>query len=211
MAKKVLLFLSFTLVVATCFAQKKQEKLIRESFEKYKSAILNDRGEEAAKYVDSRTMKYYSDIAEMVQSADSLSVRKLNIMDKLMVFTIRHNATKEEILNFDGEGLLIYAIEAGMVGKSSVAGNTIGTIVIEDSFAKGQLVANEQPTDIDFHFYNEDQMWKIDLTSIFPVALISFKQMQEDSGQNEVDFLFKILEMVSGNKPDHTVWREVAR
>lgn len=211
MAKKVLLFLSFTLVVATCFAQKKQEKLIRETFEKYKSAILNDRGEEAAKYVDSRTMKYYSDIAEMVKSADSLSVSKLNIMDKLMVFTIRHNATKEEILNFDGERLLIYAIEAGMVGKSSVAGNTIGTIVIEDSFAKGQLVANEQPTDIDFHFYNEDQMWKIDLTSIFPIALISFKQMQEDSGQNEPDFLFKILEMVSGNKPDNTVWREVAQ
>ena len=136
---KKLLFLLLLLPGMALSAQKSEEKQVCKSFDAYKKAILNDRGEEAVKYVDSRTVKYYDDMARLVKNADSASVAGLSLMDRLMVFSIRHRATQEEIPGFDGRKLLVYAIQNGMVGKNSVAGNEIGEVTIQGDFAKGQF------------------------------------------------------------------------
>jgi len=161
------------------------EKKVQDCFAGYKSAILNDKGEEAAEFVDSRTIKYYSDILEKTKNADSTTVNELNIMDRLMVFSVRHRTPKEDILSFDGKQLLVYAIKEGMVGKSSVANNEIGEISIDEQFAKGQLVAYGTPAPAYFHFYEEDGAWKIDLTSIFPIATQAFQQMLDEKMDSE--------------------------
>ena len=97
------------------FGQTSEENLVKNSFDKYKTAILKDKGEEAVQFVDSRTIKYYSDILELVKSADSSKVETLTILDKLMVFSIRHRTSKQNILSFNGKSLLVYAIKSGMV------------------------------------------------------------------------------------------------
>lgn len=117
----------------------KKEKF-RHSFNQYKSAILKDNGEKAARFVDSKTINYYNDILKKTIESDSLTISKLSLMDKLMVLTIRHKVPKEMILLFDGKGLFIHAINDGMVGKNSVVNNAIGTVSVEDGFAKGQLI-----------------------------------------------------------------------
>ena len=71
-----------------------QIQQVKECFSRYKSAILNDEGEKAADYVDSRTINYYSKMLEVTKAADSAEVNRLNILDKLMVFTIRHRTSK---------------------------------------------------------------------------------------------------------------------
>ena len=185
------------------------EEQVREAFDKYKSAILNDRGNEAVNYVDSRTLEYYSDILNQSISGDSATVDNLGIMDKLMVFSIRHRTSKEDILSFDGRQLLEYAIKEGMVGKNSVANNEIGEIKIENTFATGQLVSGGRPAPMYFHFYKEQNAWKIDLTSIFPVASMAFQRMADDSGQEENEYLFMLLEMITGKSPDRDIWQPI--
>lgn len=191
------------------YGQKSEEKLVKKSFDKYKSAILNDKGEEAIKFVDSRTIKYYSDILELVKTADSAKVETISILDKLIVFSIRHRTAKEDVLNFDGESLLVYAINSGMVGKNSVANNSIGEVKIEGNYAKGQFISNGQKAPFYFDFYKEDKQWKIDLTSLFPISTKAFKKMADDSGQNQNDYLFSLLEMITGNKPDIEIWKPI--
>lgn len=185
------------------------EQLIKQSFANYKSGILNDKGAEAVEHVDSRTIRYYQDILESTKTADSTEVNDMSIMDKLMVFSIRHRTSREDILKFDGKQLLVYAIQEGMVGKNSVANNAIGDVELDDSFAKGQLVANGTPAPMYFHFYKEQGDWKIDLTSIFPIANQAFQKMADESGQAENDFLFMLLEMITGNKPTQTIWEPI--
>lgn len=202
----LVLLLAFTV---SCKGQKKEEKSVREAFDNYKSAILNDKGEEAVKYVDSRTIKYYGDILELVKNADSAKVASLSLLDKMMVFTIRHRVPKKDILSFDGKGLLVYAIKSGMVGKNSVANNSIGEVTIDNDFAKGQFIANGQKAPFYFHFYKEEGQWKIDLTSIFSVSTMAFKKMVEDSGLNENEYLFSLLEMLTGIKPGKEIWEKV--
>jgi len=191
------------------FGQTSEENLVKNSFDKYKTAILKDKGEEAVQFVDSRTIKYYSDILELVKSADSSKVETLTILDKLMVFSIRHRTSKQNILSFNGKSLLVYAIKSGMVGKNSVANNSIGDVTIDDNSAKGQFIANGQKAPFYFNFYKEDAQWKIDLTSLFPISTIAFKKMADESEQNQNEYLFSLLEMITGKKPGVEIWEPI--
>jgi hypothetical protein len=188
------------------FGQKSEVKDVKASFDNYKQAILNDRGEEAVQYVDSRTITYYGDVLETVKHADSATVNGLGLMDKVMVFSVRHRATKDDIKSFDGKSLLVYAIKSGMVGKNSVVNSSIGDVTIEGTFAKGQYVSNGQKAPFNFNFYKEDNTWKVDLTSIFPTTNMVFRKLVEDSGQTENDFLFSILENITGKRPGDEIW-----
>jgi hypothetical protein len=143
--------------------KKKEEKLVRESFNSYKTSILNDKGEKAVDFVDSKTISYYNEILETTKKADSLTVNSLGILDKLMVISIRYRTSKRDILSFNGKELLIYAIKEGMVGKNSVMNTEIGDVEIDGNFAKGQLISKGQKTPFYFHFYKESNIWKIDL------------------------------------------------
>jgi hypothetical protein len=199
--------LLFLLVLSiSAFTQKSEVKAVKASFDNYKQAILNDKGEEAVQYVDSRTINYYGDVLEKVRSADSATVNRLDLLDKVMVFSVRHRATKEDILSFDGKGLLVYAIKSGMVGKNSVVNSSIGDVTVEGTFAKGQYVSNGQKAPFNFDFYKEDNAWKVDLTSIFPTTNIVFRKLVEESGQTENEFLFSILERLTGRRPGDEIW-----
>jgi hypothetical protein len=186
-----------------------EAKAVVESFASYKSAILNDKGEVAVKYVDSRTISYYSKVLDLVKNADSSKVESLGLLDKLMVLIIRHKAPKEEILSFDGKGLLVYSINNGMIGKNGAANNSIGEVTVVDDFAKGQLVVSDKPTPLAFHFYKEDDQWKVDLTSAFPASEAAFQQMVDQSGQAENEYLLSLLEMTSGKKAGSEIWQPV--
>ena len=213
MVRKIKIFgvMFFLIVGQVACGKKGKEKVVVKAFENYKTAILNDKGEDAVKFVDSRTIKYYSDMLELVKTADSTKIETLSILDKLMVFTIRHRTSKEDILSFDGKSLLIYAIESGMVGKNSVANNSIGEVSINKNFAKGQLVSNRQKTPYYFHFYKEDRQWKVDLTSIFPISAIAFEKMANESGMRQNDYLFLLLEMISGEKPGSEIFKPIMK
>ncbi|MFN7495326.1 MAG: hypothetical protein ACK5RG_20575 [Cyclobacteriaceae bacterium] len=206
---KILGVLFLLLTTQLIYGQKSEEELVKKSFDGYKTAILNDKGEEAVKYVDSRTIKYYSDIIESVRTADSTKIETLSILDKLMVFSIRHRTAKSDILSFDGKALLVYAIKSGMVGKNSVTNLAVGEVIIEKEFAKGQLIVNGQKAPFYFHFYKEEGQWKLDLTSLFPISTMAFKKIADESGVDQNEYLFSLLEMITGKKPGAEIWQPV--
>lgn len=191
------------------FGQSAEQNLVKQSFSAYKSAILNDNGEDAAKLVDSRTIKYYGDMLDLVKNADSASVDSLAIMDKLIVFLIRLKASREEISSFNGQKLFAYAVNSGMVGKNSVSNNSSGPITIDKNFAKSQLVVNGKSQPLYFHFYKEDNQWKMDLTSLFPMTNRAFQNMADESGENTNEYLLSLLEILNGKKPGPEVWQPV--
>lgn len=207
MIKNITLLLIFVLNLSSLLGQNKDEKLVRKCYENYKSAILNDKGEKVIQFVDSRTIAYYTDILSKIKNADSIEVCNLSLMDRFLVFFIRHQATKSEILSFDGKGLLEYGLKKGMIGKNSVYYYTIGEVVIEETFAKGQLIDEGEITPFYFHFYKEPDVWKIDLTTIFSIRSAAFKTIQEESGKNENDYLFSLLEILTGRKPGNEIWK----
>ncbi|WP_207420243.1 hypothetical protein [Desertivirga brevis] len=196
------------LITVQLFAQTPQQ-LVKASFDNYKKAILTDNAKAALAEVDSRTKKYYQELLVKTKMLDSVGVNKLPVVDKFTVLVIRHKLSKEEILRMQGTDLFLYAIESGMVGKSSVSDNSIGNVTIAGDFAKGQLVSKGKAVPFFIHFYKEDSKWRFNLTSLFPLANMSFKKLVEDSGKTQNEFLFYMMELMTGAKPEASVWRPV--
>ena len=205
--KKIITILVLCCCSVQLWAQNAAIAAVKDVFTQYKKAILADKGAEAAKLIDSRTIFYYDSILLAIKQADSLQISKMTIMDKLMVLSVRHRATREEIMKFNGLSLFIYAIEKGMVGKSSVAANSIGTVTIDGNQAKGQLVVDGKASRVNFMFYKEAGVWKLNLTAIFPLGNVAFKQMVKSSGEEENVFILKLLDMMTGNEPSKDIWK----
>lgn len=206
---KAIFTLTLTLIVSHLFSQSSEEVAVKASFNKYKQSILNDRGEEASECVDSRTIKYYGEMLDLVKNADSVQVNSLSIIDKIMVFSVRHRATRDEVVSLDGKGLFIYAIKKGMISKNSVSDITIHEAMVDGDFAKSQLVSKGQAVPLYFHFYREGGSWKINLTSLFPMTNGLLRKMVTDSGQEENEYLFSLLEALTGKRPGREIWRKI--
>ena len=206
---KFVLVIVFAFTTLSLFGQSNDVDLVKKAFADYKSAILNDQAEKALSVVDSRTKKYYTQILNDVKSADSAKINSLSIVDKITILGIRSKASKDEILKMKETDAFIFAVNNGMVGKNSVAGNSVGQITIDGKFAKAQLVASGQATDLYFNFYNEDKQWKLDLTALFPLTKQVFKKMIDDSGKSENEFLFNILEVLTGKKITSEIWKPI--
>jgi len=206
MKKSLLFLLMFVVLITSCKQQSTEIEPIRTTYEKYKTAILQDNGEEAVNYVDSRTIKHYTEILEKVKTADEATVNSLSFLDKLTILRIRISTKKEEIMSFDGKSLFAFAVKNGMVGKDGVSNQSLGEITNEGDFAKGQMLFKGQKTPIYINFYKENNQWKIDLTSLFPTSTIVFKKLVEESGFTENEYLFELLEAVSNKKVGKEIW-----
>lgn len=189
-------------------SQQKEQEAVQQSFKNYKASILEDNGSQAIKFVDSKTITYYSELLDLILEADSAKVNALNIMDKFQVLTVRARIETEKLRSFDGKQLLEHTIDQGMTSKS-VAGIAIENIIVDGNFAKGQLLTNGKSAPFYFHFYKEEGNWKIDLTSIFKISMTAFNQMIKESGQEENEFIFTLLESVSGRRPDNAIWQPI--
>jgi hypothetical protein len=199
-------FLALFAIPTLTIAQQTEEQKVKKTFDTYKSAILNDKGEEAVEQVDSKTINYYGEILEKVRNADSLAVDKLSLMDKLIVLVVRHRIPKEEILATNGKQLLVTAIKMGMVGKSSVINNEVGAVKVNGNFASGELLVRGQKTPLAFEFNKENSAWKLDLTALFPAGEAAFRQMVKQSGEPENAYLLSLIELTSGKEPGSEVW-----
>ncbi len=207
---KFLLLLTFNIFLFSQISGQINEKaLVKKAFDNYKTAILNDNAEEALNNVDSRTVKYYTQIINDVRNADSIRINSMSLIDKVTILSIRSRATKAEILSMQGSDLFIYAIKKGMVGKNSVMNNSVGDVTIDSNFAKGQLLVNGKKAPLYFQFYKEDGKWKLDITSLFPASNLAFKKMIEESGENENDYILMILETLTGKKPEAEIWNPI--
>lgn len=172
---------SLVFILAIAFRpEENNEDLIRKSFEQYRTFLYNQNGEGAVSLLDRNTIRYYGDIAELARSADSLKVESLSLIDKLTVLIIRQRASREEILTFDGTSLLVYAIDKGMIEKKSLARLTIGSITIENNFAKARIVFDGIESPSFLHFCKEEGQWKYDLTSSFQVGLPALQKLAKE-------------------------------
>lgn len=195
------------LIVVSVTAQVTDEDLIRKCFESYSNALVNQKGEDAANFIDSRTIQYYNSIGEMARDADSVKVQSLPILDKIMVLLVRHRVTKEDVLSFDGKALFIYAINHGMIDKSSVGQLKLGTITTEKDSAKAQLIFQGTEYPQSLNFYKEQGQWKYDLTSSFVLAMPALQKLIDELGEETlIDWM---LNADKQNKPSPTIWRPI--
>lgn len=185
---------------------KGDEALIKATFAGYKSAILEDRGADAVNFVDSRTINYYDRVLKHVINADSLEIAQLDVLDKMVVLSIRARTKADKILSMDGAQLFVYAIEEGMVGKGSVSQTHLSVMEVDGNAAKAFLTKGDLETPLFFDFYKEEGSWKIDITTVFDIGAKYLLQMVDEMGMTEIEFIFSALEQATGVRPGKEIF-----
>lgn len=182
---------------------------VAQCFHQYKNAILEGKGAIAADYVDSKTIGYYDFILEQVKHRDSVGLSDLNLNDRLMILSVRHRINNKNLHTIDGKGLFILSIDNGLISKTSLAGNEIGDVTIEDKKAKAQLLIQGIKTPVFMEFVQEKNKWKLNLTSMFEQTSTSIQKMAKRSKMTENEFMLLMLEKSNNIKPNRTIWNPI--
>ena len=188
----------------------KDEKEVIECFEKYKTAILNSMGEEAMKYIDSKSVDYYQNILDKVLYADKEEVMKESFINRAMIFRIRHSIPLENVKKMDVTKLLVFAINTGWIGKDAVIGMSVKNVKIEGNVATADYYKDNKKTGIRYQFYYENEQWKYNLTSLFQLSNSALKQWIKEFGYDDEDeFIFDSIEGVSGKKVSKDIYESL--
>ena len=184
-------------------------KEINAVFDGYKSAIVNDHAPAAIEFMDTRTLDYYKKLLNYVLTADSVTLESLSLMDKFSVLSVRHMATKKEILAFTDKSFIAFTIQKGMMGKNTLEGYVLGKVTVKDNFAKAQIIADGEKSNKYYYFYSDGAKWKIDITPLFAIEEKETEDFIKQSGKPENEFIFGILELMTEKTPSPSIWKKI--
>lgn len=185
-------------------------ELVKASFEGYRQAVLEDNGALASTYVSRITIAYYDSAISLARTADSLRVDSLPLIEKMTVLLIRGEMSTEMITGSKSGDGFIFAINEGMVSKDDVRKNELGKVFFDDAFARAPMVVNGQVTPMPMHFHLEEGIWKLDLTSLFPITEPVIQQMIEESEMEENEFMqFLVTITLRGADEENPIWHPV--
>ncbi len=179
---------------------------IRAAFDGYKKAILDQDGEKAVTFVDQNTLDYYGKMLDLALRGHRGTVRARTTADRLMILFIRHRIPLESAKQMTGESLFAHAVDEGWIGRESVITNELGDIAVSGTSGTGVHISAGEESPIKWVFQKEGDRWKMDLTAVMPIADQALKQIIQESGLPDDEFLTEIIEAVSGKEVDDTVW-----
>ena len=203
---KIMRFILLVVLCVTACSQNRDDLTVKQTFEGYRSAILNNNGDAAYNLIDKNTRRWYSESLQRALTFNRAEIMKLGVMDKMQVIMIRHRVPSDELLEMNGEDLFKYAVDHGWVSKNSVLKLQIGKIDVQGDFATGVVRSNDQDTPLRFHFYRNEGNWGIDLTVMTRMGEAAFLKEIKESGETEIDYIFKLTQIVSGKPVQESVW-----
>jgi hypothetical protein len=204
--QSALLALMFCHLVEPVRAIQSDEQLVRQTFINYKEAILQQRGQSAVRLISSATLQYYARMRTIALEGLEKEVRQLTPMNKIMVLTLRHRISTDELRATTPETVFILAVNQGWIGKTSVIDSDIGQIRVVHKDASAQYVKGGEPTPLKYRFTKENGEWKIDLTALMPVADQAMSTLIKQEGLDEDKFIISLIESVSGKKVSSSIW-----
>lgn len=217
----LVIFALFMFTLSSCNDNLTLEKrAVRKCFDDYRKSIIDDRFYETASFLDTRTIKYYDNIADVVRNGDSIAISKLKITDQIAILMTRVTAENELIQKFDGRSIFSFFIEHNFINKDEMLNVWIGDVEIDENFAKGQIDSEnlKKITSDDavrkkvnpyLNFYKENGKWKMNTLSIMKIAEPFFKKSIAEKGITVSEFLFSGVEEKTGIRPSSEIWKPI--
>jgi hypothetical protein len=188
-------------------ASESEEKQIRVAFLTYKGAILKQQGQSAVSVVNRATLQYYAQMKSLALEGHENEVRQLTPMNKLMVLSLRHRVSVDDLRGMTPQETFVHAVNQGWIGKNSVLDSDLGQLQIFGNDASGEYLKGGKPTPLRFRLTKEDGKWKIDLTALTPPADQAISMLIKKQGLDEDTFIIGLIESVSGKKAPPSIWQ----
>lgn len=188
----------------------KAKKEITNAFNSYKNAILKQDTKLAIAQLDKNSFDYYDQVLNIALRANQQQLDELEILDKLMVLSIKHKVPADQLIKMNGRELLIYALDHGFIGKNTVEKADLGDIDIKGEIAYGQFIIEQQKTPLYFGFTYDQSQWRLDITSVFEPAGYAIRKLVEMQNKDENDVIIMMIESTTpGQKVSKDIWKPI--
>jgi len=194
------------IVASGCGRNRDDEVAVKTAFNNYKKAILASDGAAAVKLVDRRTLEYYDETRRLALHADAATVRSAGLTDRINILMMRHRIDASVLASMDGPALLKHAVDEGWIGREGVLSIEPGRVKLGEDTAKLLMKHEGKQSSLGFDFHREDGQWKINLTGMITTGNAAMKAAVRKMGLTENEFIFQMLESVSGRKVSETIW-----
>lgn len=182
---------------------------VQKAFDAYKTAVLSKDGAVASAHVAQQTLDEYQKYVDWALHADRKELQSLSTINKMQVLIMKHRLPHEKWKGLTGEKAFIYAVDHDWIGKEGVISTTIGNVQVSGTRATAAAMSDQKSTPIRFHFIREDGSWKLDLVPILRTADLAIKDQIKQSGVSEDEYIFRILETLSGRKVADSIWNPI--
>ena len=205
--KKFLVALISCFLALSIFADE-----VHESFEQYRTAILAEDGETAVQYLNQASINYYDDMLKDALYLKESEFEERTILDKLMILRLRMNFTAKELKKMNGRELIVYSIQKGWIGKSSVINIEISEETkIKGDWATIEVMQNGQGSGLNFIFQKENDIWKLDIKEIFKISNMTLAYLIKQSDYTEKEFIEMVLENTDNKKVSKSYYKPMLK
>ena len=184
------------------------ETEVRQTFQAYRQALLNQNGVNAWETVDSHTRQYYEDVSSHCLHLEREDLNRLDHITKYTILRLRLEFRKAQLEKMDGKKLFVYSIDKGWISKSTVQSiQQMEKVTFDENLAQGYIA--ESPDIPVLYFIKEKEEWYLALLKSFELANLAFKQMfkeAKEKGMSEDTFIKIMLEQVSEFKVDDRIF-----
>lgn len=186
------------------------QQAVRQIFNAYKYALLNDLGPEAADLISEKTLRHYDQLRQLALTGDANELKELPSFNRLVVLAIRHNVSTTTLRKMQGKDIFSYGVKNQWVSKDSVAPFELGNITIYGNYAGGDISLSGSMTSSQLEFRKESGVWRLNLMPLLE-RVGRERSAQLNSNQDENKAILSILEQMSGRKVDAGIWTPPGR
>ena len=176
------------------------QKLVKSCFEEYKAAVIKQEGIKAKDLVDKVTIDFYNRVLNHARFSAKSELNKVNISEKLIVFSVRKNVPLDSVRHFSGSQLFAYMIRNGLIDKSTISFIDLGEIEVLNNSAKAPVIVGGQKAPFTLQFRKEQGVWKINISSLLVITDVALARKIEQAGLTEELFIEQLLNNKTGYK-----------
>ena len=188
----------------------KAKKEIINVFNTYKNAVLKNDTKNAILQLDKSSFNYYDEILNTSLRADEAQINQLDILDRLMVLTVKHRVPKEQLIKMNGKDLLVYALENDIINNNRVETMGIGEIDINGDIAYGQFLQNSKNIALYLGFSYDQSQWRLDVTSLAEPTGFAIRKLVEMQNKDENEVILMMIESATpGQKVSKEIWKPI--
>lgn len=188
----------------------KAKKEIVNVFTTYKNAIVKNDVKTAVLQLDKSSFNYYDEILNTSLRADEAQINQLELLDRLMVLSVKHRVPKDKLITMDGKDLLIYALENDIINNNRVETMGIGDIDVNGDIAYGQFLQNNQNIALYLGFSFDQSQWRLDITSLAEPTGFAIRKLVEMQNKTENEVIIMMIESSTpGQKVSKDIWKPI--
>lgn len=201
----VLLLLFFLAAPRPAVAEPVDE--VKESFQTYRSAIIEADGEAAAEVVTQSSRDYFRSLADQALTLDRAGLHELHLTDRLYALLLRHDLDRQTLQSMTGGEVVSYAVDEGWIGRSGASQLRLGHYEIDGDRASGVILQPDgMQSTFKMEFVKEGGRWLLDLVALMNLTRTAFEYAVRQSGISEDEFVLLMLEQGTGRKAGPEIW-----